>query len=85
MWQRPRVRCDWQVSKRQASTSAVSAHLPHTRLQNFLYEHGLQNKPIVAMGISAGASFAVKVGARHGAKSTGHVRGPANWAAACPG
>ena len=31
-------------------------------LQNFLYEHGLQNKPIVAMGISAGASFAVKVG-----------------------
>ena len=32
-------------------------------LQNFLYEHNLQDKPIVVMGISAGASFAVKVGA----------------------
>lgn len=38
--------------------------LPTLLLQNFLYEHGLQNKPIVAMGISAGASFAVKVGTR---------------------
>lgn len=40
---------------------ATHSSIPPRRPQNFLYEVGLQNKPVVLQGISAGAAFAVKL------------------------